>query len=130
MSTRKKLIGIAKLVLAALLFAQAAIALAGCEFGPHAPADAIAAMNQMPCCQDEARPDGLAGNVNLCLVHCTSNAQSVDTSSPPVPAIIPAVASAVPPVPAAACFAFRRAPPAWPALAGPPLTILFQTFRI
>ena len=131
MSPRKNVIAIAKLVLGVLLFAQAAMALAGCKFDLRAPADAIAAMNQMPCCDDdEAQTDALAGNVNLCLVHCTSDAQSVEPSGLAISAVFPAIASPVPPIPQAACFAFRRAPSARPALAGPPLTILFQTFRI
>ncbi len=131
MLARKRLIGVAKLVLGAMLFAQAALALAACDWGRRAPAQAIAAMDQMPCCQDdEARPDALAGTANLCLMHCTSDAQSVDTSKLLAPAGIPLAVLTVPPVPTPGCFALRGAPFAWHAFAAPPLTILFKNFRI
>lgn len=131
MLARKPLMGVAKLVLGAMLFAQAALALAACDGGQRAPAGVIAAANPMPCCQDDdARSDALAGNANLCLAHCTSDAQSVDTSSLPILAPFAVGALTVLPVPAAADFALRRARSVWHAHAGPPLTVLFQNFRI
>ncbi len=131
MLARKRLIGVAKLVLGAMLFAQAALALAACDWGRPAPAQAFAAMDAMPCCQDdEARPDALAGTANLCLMHCTSDAQSVDTSKLLVPTGVPLAVLTVPPVPTPGCFALRGVPFARHAFATPPLTILFQNFRI
>ena len=131
MLSRKRMAGIAKLVLGAILFAQAALALAACDWGQRAPAQAIAAMDAMPCCQDgEARPDALAGNANLCLAHCTSDAQSVDTSILAFPALSTLAVLTVSLAPESGCFALRRPPSIGHALAGPPLTILFQNFRI
>lgn len=131
MLARRRLTGVAKLVLGAMLFAQAALALAACDWGQRAPAQAVAAMAAMPCCQDgEARPDALAGNANLCLMHCTSEAQSVDRSNLPAPTVVPLGVLTVPPAPAPGCFALRGAPFAWHAFAAPPLTILFQNLRI
>ncbi len=131
MISRRRLIGITKLVLGAIFFAQAALALAGCDWGRHAPAEVIAATVQMPCCdEDGASSDGPAGNPNLCFVHCTSDAQRVDTSGLWTAAFLPAIVPAVAPMPASACFALRRVPPAWHALAAPPLSLLFQPLRI
>ena len=131
MLSRKRLAGIAKLVLGVVFFAQAALAVAACDWGQRAPAEAIAAMDTMPCCQDDdAQSDALTGNANLCLAHCTSDAQSVDTPSLSIPALFTVGRLTVLPVPAAAVVALRRARSAWHAHAGPPLTILFQNFRI
>ena len=130
MLARKRLIGITKLVLGAMLFAQAALAVAVCDWGQRAPAQAIAAMGETPCCPDDEVPDALAGNSNLCLVHCTSDAQSVDTSSLLAPTGVPLAVLTVPPVPSPGCFALRGVPFAWHVFATPPLTILFQNFRV
>ena len=131
MLSRKRTAGIAKLVLGALFFAQAALALAACEWGERAPAQVVAAIEAMPCCQgDEAGRGAPAGNANLCLAHCTSDAQSVDTSSPAFSAAPTAVVLKVLPAPVSGCFALRGAPFAPQAFAAPPLTILFQNFRI
>ena len=131
MLSRKRIAGIAKLVLGAMLFAQAALAVAACDWGQRAPAQSVAAMDAMPCCQaDEARPGATVGNANLCLVHCTSDAQSVDTSNLLAPTGVPLAVLTVPPAPASGCFALRGVPFAWHAHAAPPLTILFQNFRI
>ncbi len=131
MWSRKRMLGIAKLVLGAILFAQAALVLAAFDWGQRAPAQAIAAMDAMSCCQDgEARPDALAGNANLCLAHCTSDAQNVDTSILVFPALSTLAVLTVSLAPASGCFALRRPSSIGHALAGPPLTILFQNFRI
>ena len=131
MLSRTRTAGIAKLVLGALFFAQAALAVAACDWGERAPAQAIAAMDAMPCCQEDEAGRGVqASNGNLCLAHCTSDAQAVDTSSPAFPAAPAAVVLKVLPAPVSGCFALRGAPFAPQAFAAPPLTILFQNFRI
>ena len=122
--------GIAKLVLGALFFAQAALAVAACDWGQRAPAQAIAAMGEMPCCPNEVAPDGLAGNANLCLAHCTSDAQSVDTTGLVFPAFSTVAVLTAAPTPAPGHFVLRRPSPIGYAFAAPPLTILFQNFRI
>ena len=131
MLARKRLIGVAKLVLGAMLSAQAALALAACGWGQRAPAEAITTMDAMPCCQDDAaRSDALVGNANLCLMHCTSDAQSVDALNLLAPAAVALAVLTVPPAPAPGCFALHGVPVAWHDLAAPPLIILYQNFRI
>jgi len=77
---RSTLKGIARLVLATLLFAQSALALAGCDWVRAAPALAISASSsQMPCHEEPAV------NANLCLAHCLSADQSAVTHHVVVP---------------------------------------------
>lgn len=130
MLSRNRITGVAKLVLGVLLFAQAALAVAACDWGQSAPAAAISAMDATPCCQDDEARGALAGNANLCLAHCTSDAQSVDTSSLAFPALSTVAVLTVSPAPASGCFVLRRPSSSSRALAAPPLIILFQNFRI
>ena len=114
---------IATLLLGALLFAQAAIALAACDMQDRAPALAFAQHESMPC-HDEPAP-----NPNLCLAHCTSTDQSADT-----PHFVVPVWSAAAPLTIAVAenwpvreSAERHLPPH---AVGPPPRILFHSFLI
>ena len=113
----------ATLLLGALLFAQAAIALAACDIRDRAPALAFAQHESMPC-HDEPAP-----NPNVCLAHCTSTDQSADTPN----FVVPAWSGAVPLTVAFAdnwrvrVSAVRHQPPH---AVGPPPRILFQSFLI
>ena len=128
--SRNRIRGLAKLVLGAILFAQAAVALADCNWGERAPAQVIVTMGEMPCCPNSEAPDVLPGNANLCLAHCTSDAQCVHTVGLAVPVFAAAAALTISPAPAAGTFALSRPTPAGYTFAAPPLIILFQNFRI
>ena len=130
MMFRSRIRQVAKLVLGLLLFAHAALAVAACDCDEHAPAQVIAAMGEKPCCQDEEGAGALTGNANLCLVHCTSDAQSVDTSGPAFSALSTVAVLTASPAPVSGCFVMRRPSPIGYAFAAPPLIILFQNFRI
>src|SRR5258705_11367680 len=75
MPSRSCIRATSKFVLIALLFAQAAIASAGCDMPGRAPAQVFAQQESMPC-HEEPAP---AQNANVCLAHCLSAAQSADT---------------------------------------------------
>ena len=128
--SRNRIRGLAKFVLGAFLFAQAAVALADCNWGERAPAQVIVTMGEMPCCPDSEAPDVLPGNANLCLVHCTSDARSVDTAGLAVPVFAAAPVLTIRLAPAHGAFAVRRPAYVGDAFAAPPLIILFQNFRI
>lgn len=115
---------VAQLMLGSLLFAQAALALAGCNWIGAAPALAVSAGSNQPPCHEEP-----VGNANLCLAHCLSADQSADTPQIAVPARVesPAIMVAV---------THRRT---WraenlsfvlPRPSAPPPRILFQSFLI
>jgi hypothetical protein len=114
---------VATLLLGALLFAQAAIALAGCDMQDRAPAQALAQRESMPCHEDPAP------NPNLCLAHCTSADQSADT-----PQFVMPVWRAVAPLTVAVANSWRARVSAVrhqpPHAVGPPPRILFQSFLI
>ncbi len=121
---RSTLKGIARLVLATLLFAQSALALAGCDWLRAAPALAISASSsQLPCHQEPAV------NPNLCLAHCLSADQSADTPQVVVPVWIDCA-------PITVAVVERRIDRAvdvqfvLPRPSVPPPRILFQTFLI
>ena len=71
----------AVVLLGALLFAQAALTVAACDWLRVAPAQAIMAKAGEPSCHEEP-----ATNANLCLAHCLGNDQSADTPQVAVPA--------------------------------------------
>ncbi len=115
---------IASVVLGAMLFAQAALAVAACDWLRVAPAQAIMAKAGEPSCHEEP-----AQNTNLCLSHCLGSDQSADTPQVAIPAwnqasflVIVAFESA--PLPQGS----RRY--ALPRPAAPPPRILFQSFLI
>lgn len=127
MVSRSTLKRLARLALAAMLFAQAALAFAACESAWRAPALVISLA--------EGHSSGencheTAVNVNLCLAHCLGEDQSLDKPLVKVPAL-----SAVPVFVLPATFLAPweiRAPQrlAVPQSAGPPARILFQSLLI
>lgn len=81
MNSRGTVKRIASVLLGALLFAQAAVAVAACDWLRVAPAQAIMAKAGEPSCHEEP-----AQNTNLCLSHCLGNDQSADTPQVAIPA--------------------------------------------
>ena len=115
---------VAQLMLGLLLFAQAALSLAGCDWLRAAPALAISASSSQPPCHEEP-----VGNANLCLAHCLSADQSADTPQVAVPARVESPAIMV-----AAIYRWTgRAENlrfVLPRPSAPPPRILFQSFLI
>ena len=64
-----------------MLFAQAALAAAACDWLRVAPAQAIMAKAGEPSCHEVP-----AQNTNLCLSHCLGSDQSADTPQVAIPA--------------------------------------------
>ncbi len=81
MSSRATARKIATVLLGTMLFAQAALAVAACDWLRVAPAQAILAKAGEPSCHEDP-----AKNANLCLSHCLGNDQSADTPQIAVPA--------------------------------------------
>jgi hypothetical protein len=111
-------------MLGLLLFTQAALATAGCDWLRAAPALAIAESTNRPPCHEAP-----AVNANLCLAHCLSADQSTDTAQVVVPVWVACAPIAV--------VAFDR----WvartedlrfvlPRPSAPPPRILFHSFLI
>ena len=127
MLLRSTLKGIARLALAAILFAQAALGLAACESVWRSPALAIAHAKG-PTDGENCHEQG--GNVNLCLAHCLGENQSLDKPVVKVPAFLVAPVFLVPTV--SVLHVDVRVPQrrALTQAAGPPLRILFQSFLI
>lgn len=115
---------VAKLMLGLLLFAQAALALAGCDWLRAAPALAISASASQPPCHEEP-----TANANLCLAHCLSADQSAVTPQVVVPVWIDS-----PPITVAVIDRWTgRAEDlrfVLPRPSAPPPRILFQSFLI
>ncbi|MGH8675098.1 MAG: hypothetical protein ACREVG_12395, partial [Burkholderiales bacterium] len=82
MRSRRALRSIAKVLVAALLFTQAAFAIAACDWLDRAPAQAIAQTAALPYPQVDSRPDNRADS--LCVAHCLGEFQSLDTHQLPV----------------------------------------------
>jgi hypothetical protein len=115
---------VARLMLGLLLFTQAALAMAGCDWLRAAPALAIAeSANRQPC------HEAPAVNANLCLAHCLSDDQSTDTPQVVVPARVDCA-------PIMVVAIDRRVVPVvdlqfvLPRPFAPPPRILFQSFLI
>ena len=121
MLTLRRLRLTAHVLLAALLFAHAALAIAACDLLRRAPAQAFTAA-QAPTCHAAT-----ATNANLCLAHCLGGDQSAD--KPPVPsaafAAIPVLVVSAAPAPAMARDVRGEIPHL-----GPPPRIRFHSFRI
>jgi hypothetical protein len=113
---------VARIVVAALLFAQALVAYADCQMPARSPAAAIAA-DDHPCHQTRSE-------TNLCLAHCLAADQSLDKPQTSMPQ--PATASVLVLQPVSdtqyvhAAALRRFGPPT----AAPPPRILFRTLRI
>jgi hypothetical protein len=112
------------ILLGALLFAQAALAVAACDWLRVAPAMALAAKAGPPACHEAP-----ARNANLCLAHCLSFDQSPDSPQVQVPAMpaAPALIVEMPdePTPGIGATRFRLPYPG-----APPPRILFRSFLI
>ena len=125
MLSRSALKAMARMALIAVLFTQAAIAIAACESVRRAPALALAEL-QLGDAGCHEQP----GNVNLCLAHCLGEDQSLDKPQLKVPALYGALALAVPaPIVSlhdARPIRYRSAPPA----CAPPPRILYHSFLI
>jgi len=117
----------ARLALAALLFAQAAVVLAACESVRRAPALAIASAHQ-PSGDENCHE--LGSNLNLCLVHCLGEDQSLDKPIIKVQAVsAPAILFVHAPLRLMQPSCAPRCVTVPPATA-PPRRILFQSFLI
>lgn len=107
-----------------MLFAQAALAIAACDWARVAPAMALGAKPGEPSCHEAP-----VRNANLCLAHCLSFDQSPDLPQVLVPTMpaAPALIVEMPrePTPDIAATRFRLPYPA-----APPPRILFQSFLI
>lgn len=116
----------ARTLIAALLFAQGALALAACDWARRVPAQAIAPGAILA---DGERCEMQARSINLCVAHCLAEDQSSDKPSLSLPTIADVpflVAHRVTPRPAHAARAaepLRRA-------AGPPIHIRFQSLLL
>lgn len=124
---RSALKAMARLALAALLFAQAAVVLAACESVRRAPALAIASAEHLGG-GENCHEQGI--NVNLCLVHCLGEDQSLDKPAGKVQSVTaPAILFVQTPLRA---MQFSRAPRSVtvPPATAPPPRILFQSFLI
>ena len=128
MLSRRTLLRMTRLILGAFLLAQAALALAACEWGARDAARAVtvaAGSGDAPCHESgKTAPDSV-----LCLPHCLGQQQSLDKPSFAVAALAPiAVLWIAPAASAHAQSTVRRERPR-PA-AAPPARILFQSFLI
>lgn len=124
MLSHRRLQGIARLVLGAMLFMQAALAVAACDCLRVAPAQAFAAKTGEATCHQQP-----AGNANLCLAHCLGSDQKADTPqiSVPVWAVALPLLVMVPDYPTAREAVLHRA---LPHVGAPPPRILFQSLLI
>ncbi len=114
--------------LAAMLFAQAALALAACGLDARMPSRAFAhaitaAVEPTAPCHEEA-----SANDALCVAHCQSSEQTLDKhqGNPPLPAVHQLPATLVRVVPYLAVWLPPDSVPA----ASPPARILFQSLLI
>lgn len=125
MGSRRTLRTLAQVALVAFLFAQAALAVAGCDFGKRAAAQAVVLANaqEHPC-----HEEGGDSAANLCVAHCVTQTQSLEKpfwkspATAPVPVLVLVAVS--PPVAPAPAFHLSIEP------AGPPRHILFRTLLI
>lgn len=128
MLMRRQLRSLARMLLAVMLFAHATLAFSNCKLGGPAPALAVA--QAMACCPDAVK-DSLVDNANLCLAHCTSDSQQVESGNGklqlPMAAYPVPVLTASPQLDAAGS---RRVPAEPPAPAAPSRNILFRNLRI
>ena len=125
MISRSALKGWARLMLAALLFAQGALSLAACDWMQREPALAVAHANQQasePCPM-------LEQSKNLCVAHCLGEDQSLDKPSIAMPALAAAPAFILRAI-ALKPHHVAHAADLIPTAIGPPLHIRFQSFLL
>ena len=117
--------GWARLIVAALLFAQGALALAACDWMQREPALAVAHASQpasKPCPM-------LEQSKNLCVAHCLGEDQSLDKPSITLPALAAAPAFTLRAI-ALKPHQLAHAADLIPTAIGPPLHIRFQSFLL
>ena len=128
MHSRRALLRTTRLVLAAFLLAQAALAVAACDWGARDAAQAVAMVagkSDAPC--HESGNTTLASG--LCLTHCLGELQSLDKPTFAVPVLAPmAVLFIAPAVFSRAQRVACRERPL--AVSAPPPRILFQSLLI
>jgi len=128
MLARRTLLRTTRLLLGAFLLAQAALALAACDWGARDAARAVAMAaggGDAPCHESGSA----APASSLCLTHCLGELQSLDKPSFAVPALAPVPVLFI--APAASSHAqrvVRRERPL--AASAPPPRILFQSLLI
>lgn len=125
MGSRRHFATIGRFILAVLLFAHAAVVLAACEGDWRAPAQAVAAAEAdgMDCCPE-------SGTANLCVAHCTGDAQNVEPGAKPSSAL-PATGAPVGTIDRMPGLLALRGHIARPgAIPAPPRNILFGNLRI
>jgi hypothetical protein len=128
MFTRRTLLRTTRLLLGAFLLAQAALALAACDWGARDAARAVAMAaggGDAPCHES----GNTAPASNLCLTHCLGEQQSLDKPTIAVPALAPEAVLFI------ACAVFSRAQRVVRrerplAASAPPPRILFQSLLI
>ena len=128
MLARRALLRTTRLLLAAFLLAQAALALAACDWGVRDAARAVAMTaggGDAPCHETGSA----APASGLCLTHCLGELQSLDKPSFAVPAFASVAVLFISPTvfSRAQCVACRERPLA---ASAPPPRILFQSFLI
>ena len=128
MLARRALLRTTRLLLAAFLLAQAALALAACDWGVRDAARAVAMAaggGDAPCHES----GNSAPASKLCLTHCLGELQSLDKPTIAVPTLAPAsVLFIAPAVSSLAQRVSRRERPL--AASAPPPRILFQSLLI
>lgn len=113
-------------LLGTLLFAQAALAIAACDWLRVAPAMALMANADEPTCHEQP-----AHNPNLCLAHCLSFDQSKDKPQPQFQVLaLPAAPMVVLATPFPRSRSVIESRFWMPRAAVPPPRILFQSFLI
>jgi len=128
MFSRRTLLRTTRGLLGAFLLAQAALALAACDWGVRDAARAVAMAaggGDAPCHES----GNSAPASKLCLTHCLGELQSLDKPTIAVPALAPvAVLFITPAVSSHAQRVVRRGRPL--AASAPPPRILFQSLLI
>lgn len=128
MLMRRQMRSLARMLLAAMMFAHSALAFSNCELGGRAPALAVA--QAMACCPDAVEVASVA-NANLCLAHCTSDSQLVEGGSVKLQLSLATqpvlVLTGLPQLDGASSRRIAAEPPADPA---PSRNILFKNLRI
>lgn len=122
MLKRRSITRVARLLLGVLAFAQAALAWSACGAMERSPQRAF---EREPECHHAAGPP----NVNLCLMHCTSDRQSLDKPVLHLPALADAVVLVVHAPFAAAAHASAAPRDVSPFAGAPPPRILFGVMR-
>jgi hypothetical protein len=132
MFARRTITSLARLALAALLFSQGALALAGCGVTPHTAAQAIEAgltrAEPTPPCHQSEGDD--RRNTNLCMEQCLSADRSLDMPQVKVHARSAAPVLVVPPAPLPRLLVVTQAAQPPVPSAAPPPRILFRSLRI